>query len=305
MRTLRLFITVIILIALVPVVAAAQHIQLRASVDRDNILIGEPILLTLEGEFPADVPHNWFNTDSIAHFEVIERAEIDTALQGNDQFLKQVLRITSFDSGSWVIPMMSLRVGNNNYLTDSIAIEVGYTPADPNKPYHDIRDIIEVQAPENDYTTYAIIAASILLLLLLLYLLFGKKKKKAPVSQPAQTRLTAIEKARTELKALQAEDPTTTGRVKYYYSRLNDILRDYLLAKKIITTPDGSNRDVFMSVQSKLGLEEKQALAKALTLADAAKFAKYQPTATDHADVFQTIQSSIEKIEQLDNKVLS
>ncbi len=304
MRALRLFITVIILLALVPIGAAAQHIQLRASVDRNNMLIGEPILLTLEGEFPRDAPHNWFNTDSLAHFEEIERAEIDTALQGNDQFLKLVLRITSFDSGSWVIPMMSLRVGNNNYLTDSIVIEVGYTPADPNKPYHDIRDIIEVQAPENDYTTYIAIAASVLLLLLLLYLLF-RKKKKAPASQPAQTRLTAIEKARTELKALQAEDPATTGRVKYYYSRLNDILRDYLLAKKIITSPDGSNRDVFMSVQSKLGHEEKQALAKALTLADAAKFAKYQPTATDHADVFQTIQSSIEKIEQLDNKVLS
>ena len=69
--------------------------------------------------------------------------------------------------------------------------------------------------------------------------------------------------------------------------------------------PDGSNRDVFMSVQAKLGQEEKHALARALTLADAAKFAKYQPMATDHTDVFQTIQSSIEKIEQLDNKVLS
>ncbi|MFT4022961.1 MAG: hypothetical protein QM664_04145 [Flavihumibacter sp.] len=300
-----MFITVITLLTLATARVSAQHIQLRASVDKNNILIGEPVLLTLEGEFPGNTPHSWFNTDSIPHFEVIERTAIDTAHQGTDQFLKQVLRITSFDSGSQVIPMLSLKVGDSNYLTDSIPIEVGYTPADPNKPYHDIRDIIEVPAEEgNDYLLYAVAAATVLALLLALYFLF-RKKKPAVVREVKQPPKSAIENARIALQALKGDTLNDAGRVKNYYSRLNEILREYLLLKKILSTPDGSNRDILFAVQLRLNQSEKQQLAKALVLADAAKFAKYQPTDTDHREVFDTIASSIEKVEQFDNKVLS
>ncbi|HOA38853.1 MAG TPA: LPXTG cell wall anchor domain-containing protein [Flavihumibacter sp.] len=303
MRYFRLCITVISFLTLVCTGVSAQHIQLKASVDKNNILIGEPILLTLEGEFPADQAHNWFSTDSINHFDIIERTAIDTAHQGTEQFLKQVLRITSFDSGTWTIPMMSLKVGDNHYLTDSIQIEVGYTPADPNKPYHGIRDIIEVPVTENNYLLYIVGIAGLLALLLALYFLF-RKKKTTVAKEVKQPPISAIEQARTALKALKTENLSTSTGVKQYYSRLNEILREYLLAKKILPTPDSSNRELLFAIYTKLDNTEKQNLAKALTLADAAKFAKYQPNAADHEETFQTIQSSIEKIE-LDNKVLS
>lgn len=300
MKHLRIYIKVIVFI-FAAVQARAQHIQLKASVDRNSILIGEPIRLTLEGEFPGNVAHNWFDLDSLAHFDIISREAIDTSGQGNEQFLKQVLNITSFDSGSWTIPMLSLRVGDNNYLTDSIRIEVGYTNADPNQPYHDIRDIIEVPEQKNWWPYYILAAATLLVLGLLVWWLLKRKKKPVAEKPLEKPPLSPIEKARQSLKALEGAPVATQQQQKLYYSALNDILREYVLAKKLLRSPDASNRDLMYAIQQKLGDEQRQSLAKALVLADAAKFAKYAPTASDHHDSFVSIRSSIEKIEQFDN----
>ena len=47
----------------------------RASIDRDKILIGEPIKLTFEVRIPMGETLTWFNLDSIPRFEIIEKGK--------------------------------------------------------------------------------------------------------------------------------------------------------------------------------------------------------------------------------------
>lgn len=284
---------------------AAQSIQLKASVDRDKILIGEPILLQLEGEFPKSANHDWFSTDSIAHFEVIASGKIDTATSVGGDFLKQIITITSFDSGSWTIPMLSLIVNNNRYLTDSINIEVGYTPADPAQPYHGLKEIIDVAEAEPDYINYIIAVVTLVAIALLAYLLWKKKKPGKPAETKVKVVLKPYEKAQKALQELKASDMVGQGQVKYYYTQLNDILRTYLRDKQLVVSPDSSNAELIYAIQPKLSRDTSLALSQSLRLADAAKFAKYIPADEEHVSVFDNIQQAIEKIEHIDNKVLS
>ncbi len=301
-----LYFTILVAGILAGTQALSQTIHLKASVNRDRILIGEPILLQLELEVPKESTHNWFNTDSIPHFELIERSKIDTQSSVGSDFYKQVLTITSFDSGSWTIPMLPLTVNNNRYLTDSIAIEVSYSNTDPSQPYHDIRDIIEVPEAEPLYINYIIAVVTLVALAVLVYL-FSKRKKPAVVAAPEAVApsLDPFEKAMQELQVLQAAGrPSGQEEIKMYYSRLNDILRIYLRDKHLVNAPDSSNAELLRTIRHMLDSDMNRSLGQSLQWADAAKFAKYQPGDAEQGQVLESLRKSIEKIEKFDNPVL-
>ena len=133
-------------IFLTTLVQAQSKTSVKASSDRQQILIGEQIVLTLEADIPENEPIRFFQLDSIPHFEILFKEKIDTNNTGYGTVLKQLIHITSFDSGHWIIPQLPL---GDQALTDSLAVDVGYTASfDPKKPYHDIRDIIDVKLEE-------------------------------------------------------------------------------------------------------------------------------------------------------------
>ena len=119
----------------------------KASVDKDQILIGEPIKLTLDVRVPMGQPVKWFALDTIPHFEFIDKGKSETNDDIDGKQFQQVLTITSFDSGQWVIPPMNITVGKRSYYTDSIVIDVGFAPYDLTKEYRDIKEIEEVAPP--------------------------------------------------------------------------------------------------------------------------------------------------------------
>ncbi len=116
----------------------AQTTVVRATVDRNNILIGEQINLVLEAEIPENEPISFFTVDSIDHFEFLQKGKIDTVNTSKGTELKQLFRLTSFDSGRWVIPAYSL-AHSESLRTDSIVVNVGFLAMDTTKDYNDIK----------------------------------------------------------------------------------------------------------------------------------------------------------------------
>src|SRR5882757_3068355 len=100
----------------------------KASTDRNKILIGEPVRLTLEVDIPENEPIRFFSIDSIPHFEFLQRTKTDTINTDKGTKLIRVIPITSFDSGHWVIPSFIL---TDKIATDTIPVDVGFTPFDP------------------------------------------------------------------------------------------------------------------------------------------------------------------------------
>jgi len=268
--------------------AIAQDASVKASINRDKILIGEPIQLQLEATIPAGASTKWFAEDIIPHFDFIEKSKIDSSKPG---VFKQTITITSFDSGRQVIPALSLECNGKSYLTDSLVVFVSFSDFDPKKDYHDIKDIIEVKADIN-YLTWILIAAGILLLLLLIwYLRKRRKKPAAPVE--AFSHLSPLEEALRALDELKQQQLTE----KQFYTRMNDIIRWFVYRKTGVAAMQETNEEFILQVE-KLGMPQDDfiALAQTLRLCDVVKFAKFIPSREDKEHSLRVIRSSVQVI---------
>ena len=271
--------------------AAQSKTIVRATIDKPRILIGEPIRLALQADIPEHEAIRFFQIDSIPHFEFLNQQKIDTSNTGGGTILSQVLYITSFDSGHWVIP--SFRLGET-IATDTIPVDVTFSAFNPEQPYHDVKNIIEVnpQAEKQKIKWWYIMIGAGLLILLLIILL---KKKKKPIAVPVPIAIDPYKEAMQQLEKLQKEKPET----KQYYSTLVDIFRLYILSKKGIHSLQATTDDLVVQLKSlNIQKEQFEQLAQSLRQSDLVKFAKYIPSAEDHKNNFDNINRSIQQIEQ-------
>jgi len=271
-----------------------------ARVDRNAIQIGQTIQVILEAIVPVGSSVQWFSLDSIAHFEFVEKDKLDSTDSSGWMVLKQHLTITSFDSGSRVIPSLHLVIGKKQYATDSIRIEVSYSPFDPKQDYHDIKDIIEVENPYVKYIASAISLMTLISLILVFLFIRYAKKKKQPSEKQVFSSLSPFDEAVKALDALKKQNLPESGQVKLYYTRLNDILRLFVLRKLQISSMEKTNEELILQLRT-LSLSPTQfsKLAQALRMSDYVKFAKYLPTQNDNEDNFGIIESSVQLLNEM------
>jgi hypothetical protein len=268
---------------------AQSKTTVKAFVDKSKILIGEPIKLSIEVNVPENEAIRFFTIDSLPHFEFLEKQKVDTSNTNGGTVLKQNFRITSFDSGHWVIPSFILE---KNIITDTIPVDVGFSDFDPNQDYHDIKDIIEVNPVEKKNWLWFIISGAILFVLIIIWLLSMRKKKVVSSVQPA---VNPYEEATRQLELLRKQNLPP----KQYYSELVDIFRLYIFRKKGILSLQKTTDDLILQLKtSDLDKEQYVQLSQALRLSDFVKFAKYTPSAEDSRNVFEIIKSSIMNIEK-------
>lgn len=286
----RIFFTTFFLI--VALVSGAQSgTTVKATVDRNQILIGEPIQLTLEVYIPENESIRFFSIDSIPHFEFLQPGKIDTTNTTNGTRLIQIIPITSFDSGHWVISSFSL---SESLKTDTIPVDVGFSPFNPEQPYHDIKDIIEVEpATKKQQWWWYAAGAGVILLVLIIYLL--TKKKPVSVAGPIPV-INPYEEAMKQIAAIEKNMPET----KQYYSELTDVFRFYVFQKKGILSLQKTMDDMVIQLKGlNLNKERFDQLSQVLRLSDFVKFAKYIPGPEDDRMILDTIKKSIQEIEQL------
>lgn len=290
-----------IICAALVLVAVAAHAQVsvRSNVDRDNILIGEPVSLTVEAYVPLGAAVTWFNSDTIPHFYIMRKSTVDTSEGIDGKKLAQLFTVTSFDSGQQYIPPFEIKVNDQLYYTDSIPVNVTFTPFDPEQDYRDIKDIIEVTNPAVKYVPWMIAAVALLCLATGVFLVYKRKRSKQlalPVAEhPA---LSPYEEAMKALRNLSVSK-LNNGEVKAYYSEMNDILRRYVSRKFAVSTFQKTNEELIRELAS-FGIpkEAYKSLSQSLRVSDSVKFAKYRPTDDDNRDNLQIVTSSIQILEK-------
>lgn len=237
---------------------------LRATADKDRILIGEPLELTVELEIAPGDPAPPFAFDSVAHFERLGGGVRDSVLRGDRLLLRQVFTLTSWDSGRWSIPPFAY----GRLRTRPIAVSVDYLPLDPEKPYNEIKDIRELPPPPR--TTWHWYLVGLALLLLLLALFFPRGKRGAASGTPADPYRTALEgferlRGRTDGAAL-AEGSA--------------LFRAYLQGRLRLVSASRTSGDLAVQLAGR-NLPQYGALVQAMRLTDAVKFARYTPTPSE------------------------
>lgn len=288
------------LLLVIPFISKEQVLA-KASVDRDSILIGEPIKLTLDVRYPLGADITWFKLDTIPHFEFLDKGKTDTSSDMNGKEIVQVLTLTSFDSGHFQIPALVLNSGNKKFSTDSIGIDVAYTAAfNQSQDYRDIHDIVEV--PKQSWLRYIpwIIGIVTLIAIAVLVYVLTRSKKIVKLEQPVASKLPPYEEAVQALQELRKKGWALDGQVKTFYSTLNDILRIFILRKLNISTFEKTNEELIMQLR-KLSMEKEifNQLSEALRIADFVKFAKYEPGASDNEKNFMIVQSAINSLNNI------
>lgn len=282
-------ITIIISSFLIATSIFAQ-VKITAKVDRDKILIGEPIELTLEARIPKNASSKVFAFDTFPHFEIMDSSGLKELAEGNVKIFQQTFTITSWDSGRWELPYSVV----NNSASKKLYIEVGHTPFDVSQPYNDIKDIIEVSKQEDSKWQWYLIGIALLAVLFLLFFPKGKKKqteKPQPVSNidPYKEAITRLD----QLKAADINEP------KLFYTQLVNILRDYLHKKKDIQSFSKTTDDLSVQI-GKINLPKDiyHQLVQTLRQSDMIKFAKFEPSGEEQDASFKIIRLSINEIEK-------
>lgn len=262
---------------------------IRASADKNRILIGEPLSLTVEQNFPRGIAPVRLLIDSIPHFEFLGAPVTDSLNDNGNTILKTVYTITSFDSGHQVIPAFT---AGSHLTTDTLPVDVLFSDFDPQQDYHDIKDIIDSKLSRKNNTWWYVAGGALLLLILLYFLL--RKKKPAPAAIPLMP-ANPFAEAMRELEKLQKESPGA----KQFHSRLTDIFRNYILQRKGILSMQKTTEDLVLQVKGMFpDIEAYHQLSQALRLSDFVKFAKYAPTGDDNQMAFDTIKRSIGILEK-------
>ena len=288
----------------------AQPPVIETSVDKRKILIGEQLHYRVSTSMPDNTYRlSWFTMpDSFAHFQVIRQNKIDSSFVNGSINFSQDITLTSFDSGVRVIPSFVLNVephqGDStfNLVTDSIPIQVAFSPMDSVTTFHDIKSIIEVKK-EGPWWWWAILAAGILLLIILIRFLIKFFKKKQVPPGLFDSKLGPYEEAIQSLGELKKQQYLQKNEVKEYHTRLSEIFKRYLSRKTNTNKLNLTSDEILMELDDYgPGKEQLFAFANCLRMSSAVKFAKYIPAQNESEKCLEQTKEMITEINKNLNK---
>ncbi len=278
--------------------ALAQEVVAGITVDTNKILIGKPVSVLLRLSQPKTLSVNWpLFTDSMGQLEVLQVMPVDTLNVEDDNSLvrTQTITVTSFDSGTYILPEVSFsyRAASSDKLltasTDPLTIQVFTVPVDTSA---DIRDIRTVEKAPFDTMLLIWILVAVLAVILILTAIwwYRRKKRKSTLDMekvPEQI-IPAHVAALEALKNLEEERLWQNGKVKQYYTGLTDILRIYIGQRWGLNALELTSDEILSgSFMVTLSKEISEDLERLLRLADLVKFAKLLPQSAENESSIQ------------------
>jgi hypothetical protein len=287
----------------------AQLPTVKTSVDKSNILIGQQINYRVSTSMPDNTYRlSWLSIpDSIGNFNVITKNKIDSSYSNGNLNFSQDIVLTSFDSGRQVIPPLMLTAstldGDStfNLFTDSIAVNVTYSPTDSIMPFHDIKNIIEVKK-SFPWWAWALVALGVILLIIWILFLFKFFKKKKDV-KIFESKLSPYDEAMQSLNELEKDNLLQQNKFKEYHSSLTDIFKRYLSRKTNTYQLHLTTDELLMELKGlDLSKEQISEFASSLRMGNVVKFARYTPPAYENEKAFLQTKEMITAIHNIVNK---
>ena len=281
----------------------AQPPSVKASVDQANILIGGQLHYKVSTSMPDNTYRlSWFNvTDTIGHFQVVKENKIDSTNPNGNIAFSQEITLTCFDSGRQVIPPLVINMetlqgdSSFNLITDSIPIQVSYSPIDSVATFHDIKSIIEVKK-EWAWWWWAILGVALISLFFWIRFLikFLKKKKEPDIFK---SKLSPYDEAMQSLQELDKEQLLQNNEVKAYHTRLTDIFKRYISRKTKMYKMHLTSDEMLMELGDfNLSKEQLSAFANCIRMGNAVKFAKFIPSQQESETCLQQVRATITEV---------
>ncbi len=265
----------------------------KVTPDSTKFPIGSQVNVTIELETIAGNTVEWpVLGDTITRsIEIVSKNQPDTIRnEKNDNLLiRQVISITSFDTGFIVLPPLTFRIKDKNNLvselkSEPVLLEVKNVAVDISKEIRDIKPIFTAPYTLRDFLPWLMLAAAIGLLATLAWFYIRNRKKNKPlIKLPSKPQKPPHVIALEMLEALRREQVWQKGQVKEYYTRLTDILRDYFEKRYGVNAAEMTSDEILFAMKDFLTeVSTHSDLKKLLTLSDLAKFAKGQPVGAEN-----------------------
>lgn len=262
--------------------ANAQKIE--ASIDSLSIKIGQELTYKIEVDVDTTSLVVFPEGQTFQPLEMIESYDVE-ATKMNDRFkLIKKYGLTQFDSGSYTIPRQKILIGDYEFLTDSLKVEVRSIVVDTTKQgLYDIKPIIEVDKSASKWWLYLI--GILLILALVAFLLYWFIWREKPLTEEEKVALLPpYERAKLALQALDNAHYLENNEIKAYYSDLTQIIRKYLDEKVYDRALESTTDELISRLnllregnQIDISTDDIKNIETILKRADLVKFAKSKP----------------------------
>lgn len=281
----------------------AQEVKVVTSTK--NIKIGEQIEYKISVQAPADAAVVFPEGQTFGALEMVKTNPTDTLKEAGKFRLEKAYYLTQFDEGKYTIPQQKIQISHKDFYTDSLLVEVHNVAIDTLKqPLYDAKPIAEVTSPSSSHLWLWIVGIVALLLTAaaLYFFVFRKKKLSA---EEERKKLPPFERAIQDLKDLQNSKYLIESQHKAYYTRLTDIVKEYLEDEVHILAKESTTDELLAKINDlqqtgklHLSAETISNLKRVLQNADLVKFAKSKPSDNNAEYDRETIENVVIKTQE-------
>ena len=294
----KLIISIFLFISIISS-SIGQEVKVTSSFDSTRIFIGDQIKFTINVDKPSGLKLTLpLLKDTLCkNIEILSGPRIDSSSIQNGRIkIIQKYLITSFDSGLYQVSPVFVEAKNEDGLkrfysdyTRLKVIRVKITPADTTAKIFDIIKPYKAPVTIGEVLPWLLIVA-LLCAATWAALRFIRKLKK---SKTGVETIIAIDSAHViafrELEKLKDEKLWEKGEIKKYYTKLTEILRQYLENRFSVLSLELTTAETLEALV-KTGFKKDGSfnnLKTVLTGADLVKFAKYTPVPSENESQFQ------------------
>ena len=273
---------------------SGQEVTVKSAFDTSRIYLGDQINYTVTVEKPASymllIP--LFKDTLYKKIEILRGPSSDTSFLKDGRIrITQKYLVTSFDSGFYQVPPVyaELRSASTvkRFYSDYSPLEVlrvKITPPDTTSKIFDIVAPYKAPLTPGEILPWLLLAIVVAGVAWYLRRIIRKLRRPKEIATEEENPDPAHIIAFRELEILKEEQLWQKGEVKKYYTRLSEIVRQYLenryrISSLELTTVETLNELI------EAGLKEDESFRKlrtVLTGADLVKFAKYKPEPADN-----------------------
>jgi hypothetical protein len=266
-----------------------QDITVRSAFDTSRILIGDQIHYSVVVEQPADIELSLplFRDTINKHIEILSGPLTDTSSISAERIrITEKYLITSFDSGFYKVSPVYAEINSPNglkrFYSDYSVLEVSrvrLTPPDTSAGIFDIAAPYKAPLTLGEVLPWIIILLIISAAVWMAIRFINKYKRRTSETVEPILAEPAHVIAFRELETLREEKLWQNGETKKFYTRLTDILRQYLENRFQIYSLELTTSETLEELV-KTGFKKNETynkLRNILNSADLVKFARYKP----------------------------
>lgn len=317
--------------AVVAVVSHAANINVTAKLDSVNLLMGKVTDLQISANIPDNVDAHFpifkgVNKDGYVSVcgdsvELRSPIKIDTVRNGNINAICWHIPVQSFDSGSYLLPSLSLVTGGDTLRSPEVNLHVYPVNVSADDPIDDYAGLADPQKysildPLLDHLPpglvdflldYWWLCCALIVVTAITTYYWIKYKKTGYLIKP-KPQPSPFDSAISSLRELKEMKLWENGEEKEYFTRLTDILRIYLYRRFGINAIEMTSGQILKCLKNNPELKEKRHYFKQiLEIADFVKFAKIRPLPDDNIlaydNAWKFVQETRPVVEESENQM--